>query len=54
MADLIIEPYLKGFSSTVFTDVDSIVQRGYKAALPYKDYFTKLADSLIISTTAGT
>ena len=46
MADVIIEPYLKGFSSTVFTDVDPIVQRGYKAALPYRDYFAKLADSL--------
>lgn len=46
MADVVIEPYLKGFSSTVFSNVDSIVQRGYKAALPFRDYFAKIADSL--------
>lgn len=46
MADVIIEPYMKGISSTVFSNVDSIIQRGYKAALPYRDYFAKLADSL--------
>lgn len=46
LVDLLIEPDLKGLSSTVFEDADSIIQRGYKAALPYQDYFRKLADSL--------
>lgn len=41
-----IEPDLKDYSSTVFTNVDSIVQRGYMAALPFKPLFKKLADSL--------
>jgi NTE family protein len=44
--DLLIEPRVKGFSSTVFTIVDTIYERGYKAALPHKEYFKKLADSL--------
>lgn len=46
LLDIVIEPNLKDYSSTVFTNVDSIVQRGYRAALPYKNYFRKLADSL--------
>ena len=46
LVDLLIVPDLKGLSSTVFDDADSIIQRGYKAALPYRDYFRKLADSL--------
>ena len=44
--DIAIEPNLKDYSSTVFTNVDSIVQRGYRAALPFKPYFKRLADSL--------
>ncbi len=46
LIDVLIEPELKGFSSTIFTNVDSIIQRGYRAALPHKEYFRKLADSL--------
>lgn len=46
VTDLLIEPKLKGLSSMVFTNIDSIVERGYKAALPYKDYFKRLADSI--------
>jgi NTE family protein len=46
LVDLLIEPDLKGLSSTVFENADSIIQRGYKAALPYREYFRKLADSL--------
>ncbi len=46
MADVIIEPYLKDFSSTVFNNADSIIQRGYNAALPFRDLFRRLADSL--------
>jgi NTE family protein len=46
ITDLLIEPNVKGFSSTVFSNVDTIYERGYKAALPHKDYFKRLADSL--------
>ena len=44
--DVLIEPKLKGFSSAVFSNIDTLIQRGYIAALPYKDYFSKLPDSL--------
>jgi NTE family protein len=46
LVNLLIQPDLEGFSSTKFSEADSIIQRGYKAALPYKTYFKKLADSL--------
>lgn len=46
ITDILIEPKLKGFSSAVFNNVDSIIERGYRAALPYRDYFRKLADSI--------
>jgi len=46
LVNLLIEPDLEGFSSTKFSDADSIIQSGYEAALPYKDYFRNLADSL--------
>lgn len=46
MIDILIEPNVKDFSSTVFTNSDSIIARGYKAALPLKEKFKKLADSL--------
>ena len=46
LTDILIEPDLKGFPQLSFHNVDSIVERGYKAALPYKEYFRKLADSL--------
>jgi NTE family protein len=46
ISDLLIEPKVRDFPSTVFSNVDTLVERGYKAALPYKDYFRKLADSL--------
>ena len=44
--NLLILPDIKGLSSLDFNPVDTIFQRGYKAALPYKEYFRKLADSL--------
>ena len=46
LADLVIIPALRDLSATDFDKVDTIVQRGYKAALPFRDYFRKLADSL--------
>ncbi len=44
--DILIEPRVKDLSSTVFTNADSIIQRGYIAALPFRETFKKLADSL--------
>ncbi|MCU0473213.1 MAG: patatin-like phospholipase family protein [Bacteroidales bacterium] len=46
LVDLLILPDIKGISLLEFSPVDTIFQRGYKAALPYKEYFRKLADSL--------
>ena len=46
LVDVLIEPDLKGYSMFSFKDADSIISRGYRAALPYKKYFKKLADSL--------
>ena len=46
IADLVIMPEIEDLLATDFENVDTIVKRGYKAALPYKDYFRKLADSL--------
>jgi NTE family protein len=48
ITDLLIEPKVRDFSSTVFYNVDTLVERGYKAASPYREYFRKLADSLNI------
>lgn len=45
-ADYLILPNLKGYSSLDFSNVDSIYQRGYRAALPFREKFKKLADSL--------
>jgi len=46
LADLVVMPKIKDLQATDFQNVDTIVQRGYNAALPYRDYFRKLADSL--------
>lgn len=46
LVKVLIKPNTDGFSIFVFDNVDSLIQRGYKAALPYKSYFRKLADSL--------
>jgi NTE family protein len=46
LIDILIEPRVKDLSSTVFTNADSIIQRGYIAALPFREKFKKLADSL--------
>jgi NTE family protein len=46
LVDALIEPDLKGYSLASFNDVDSIISRGYKAALPFRPYFKRLADSL--------
>ncbi len=44
--DLLIEPDLKNISFSAFSNADTIIARGYRAALPFMDYFKKLADSL--------
>ncbi|MBN2665676.1 MAG: patatin-like phospholipase family protein [Bacteroidales bacterium] len=46
LIDILIEPDVKDFSSTVFTNSDSIINRGYIAALPFREKFRQLADSL--------
>jgi NTE family protein len=46
LVDLLIKPDISGLSITDFENVDSLYQRGYKSALPYKDFFIRLADSL--------
>lgn len=46
LIDILIEPDVKDFSSTVFTNSDSIINRGYIAALPFREKFRRLADSL--------
>jgi NTE family protein len=46
LADLTIVPPLKHKSSTDFSQADSMIMIGYRAALPYREYFRELADSL--------
>jgi NTE family protein len=46
LVDILIKPETEGLSIFDFDNVDSLIQRGYKAALPYKARFKKLADSL--------
>ncbi|MCK7536174.1 MAG: hypothetical protein MZV63_36895 [Marinilabiliales bacterium] len=43
--DLLIEPDVDGFPATRFENSDSLIMRGYLAALPHRDYFRRLADS---------
>jgi NTE family protein len=44
--NVLIKPNTEKLSIFQFDNVDSLIQRGYDAALPYKEYFRKLADSL--------
>jgi NTE family protein len=46
LVDCLIKPNTDGLSIIQFDNVDSLIARGYKAALPYKEYFRKIADSL--------
>lgn len=45
-ADILIEPETDDLSSTSFDDIDTIIQRGYRAAMPYRKRFKRIADSL--------
>jgi len=42
----LIEPQLDEFIGTEFDEADTIIQRGYRAAVPFREIFRKLADSL--------
>ena len=44
--DIIIEPVLAGISTLSFNNVDSIIEKGYREGLKYKEDFRRLADSL--------
>lgn len=46
LVDLLIKPDIREFSRNGFENVDPIFQKGYDAAIPFRDYFRKLADSL--------
>jgi NTE family protein len=46
LVDVLVIPETDEFSFFGFENIDSIVRKGYEAALPYKNYFKNLADSL--------
>lgn len=46
IVDVLIRPNTDKLSIFQFENVDSLFERGYQAALPFKPYFRKLADSL--------
>jgi NTE family protein len=46
LVDVLIKPNTNKLSIFQFDNVDSLIRRGYQAALPYKKYFRKIADSL--------
>jgi NTE family protein len=46
LVDVLITPQVKELPITGFGNVEKLAQKGYEAALPYKEYFKKLADSL--------
>jgi NTE family protein len=46
LVDVLIMPETRNFPINEFENVDSLFKKGYEAALPFKDYFVRLADSL--------
>jgi NTE family protein len=46
LVNYLIEPPLDEFVGTEFEKADTMIQRGYRAAAPYREIFRKLADSL--------
>ena len=46
LVDFLIEPDLEDCTGIDFENVDTIICRGYRAALPYLEQFRKLADSI--------
>jgi NTE family protein len=46
LVNVLITPQVKDLPITGFGNVEKMAQKGYEAALQYKEYFRKLADSL--------
>jgi NTE family protein len=46
LVDILIKPRINGLPITGFENVDSLYKRGYESALPFKEQFKRLADSL--------
>ena len=46
LVNVLIEPETRKFSIYDFENIDPLIKIGYEAALPFKTYFKKLADSL--------
>jgi len=46
LVNILIRPDIDKYTMFEFDHVDSLVQKGYESALPFKAYFKKLADSL--------
>lgn len=46
LTDIMIEPELGDVNTLSFNNTDSIIARGYREALKYRDEFSRLADSL--------
>jgi len=46
LTDILIEPDVKDIPLLSFNNLDSIIERGYRKALPYKERFAQIADSL--------
>ncbi len=46
LVNVLIRPATENLSIFSFDNVDSLIRRGYEAALPYKDVFKAIADSL--------
>lgn len=46
LTDILIEPDVKNIPILSFNNIDSIIDRGYLEAIPYRDRFVRLADSL--------
>ncbi len=44
--DIMVEPELGTINTLSFNNIDTIIARGYREALKYRDVFEKLADSL--------
>ncbi len=46
ITNILVIPRVRDLNSSVFTNVDTIYSRGYIAALPFREKFKRLADSL--------
>lgn len=46
LVDILVEPEVKDLSIAGFSNVDTLVARGYRSAEPFRETFRRLADSL--------